>query len=87
MNFTVTCVNISDHLIRQINSLMRNAFVTYYSLTTCFDRCRDDHHQGSLQDYKESKNLFKCIIEPLNPTKNVSNFLLSFNIGLFTAKI
>ena len=66
---------------------MRRVFVTYYSLLTCFDRCCDGHDQGSLQDYKESKNRLKCVIEPLSATKNVSNLLLSFNIGLFTAKI
>jgi len=66
---------------------MRSVFVTYYLLPTCFDRCCVDHHQGSLQDYKESKKRLKCISETLGATKNVSNIWFSFNIGLFTSKI
>jgi hypothetical protein len=43
---------------RPTNAGMWNVFIACHSLQTCFDSCRG-HHQGNLQNYKESKHTVK----------------------------
>jgi len=40
--------------MKSTNARIRNVFITYYSLVTCFDR-RRHHPQGDLEDYKKSR--------------------------------
>jgi len=46
----------SVHTVRPTNAPKQKVFITCYSVPSCFDRRRDNHH-GNLQDYKESKKL------------------------------